>query len=252
MATLTVGKAGSGKNFTTISAAVTAAHTGDVIYVSADHVYTNDFPVIKKSLTLQAVDGEVKMVATIKPPNGKAMIVEGAVGLSIVINGFDISGVQVNDQNGAAIRYEGGSLTLKNVYFHDNQEGLLGGNDAAGSIRIDHSEFARNGYGDGYTHGIYVGRIANLSVTNSYFHDMKVGHAIKSRAANNTITGNRIFDLNSNTSYSILESLGFAQNFLSSCELEALHFIGIGSFGEEFREDVVFRGIQEQFRKPLA
>ena len=50
----------------------------------------------------------------------------------------------------------------------------------------------------------------------------------------------------------ILESLGFAQNFLSSCELEALHFIGIGSFGDEFREAVVFRGIQEQFRKPLA
>ena len=49
-----------------------------------------------------------------------------------------------------------------------------------------------------------------------------------------------------------LESLGFAQNFLSSCELEALHFIGIRSFGEEFREDVVFRGIQEEFRKPLA
>jgi len=55
-----------------------------------------------------------------------------------------------------------------------------------------------------------------------------------------------------NNVYYILESLGFAQNFLSSCELEALHFIGIGSFGEEFREDVVFRGIQEQFRKPLA
>ena len=49
-----------------------------------------------------------------------------------------------------------------------------------------------------------------------------------------------------------LESLGFAQNFRSSCELEALHFIGIRSFGEEFREDVVFRGIQEKFRKPLA
>ncbi len=50
----------------------------------------------------------------------------------------------------------------------------------------------------------------------------------------------------------VLESLGFARNFLSSCELEALHFIGIRSFGEEFREDVVFRGIQEKFRKPLA
>ena len=52
--------------------------------------------------------------------------------------------------------------------------------------------------------------------------------------------------------YRCLESLGFAQNFLSSCELEALHFIGIGSFGEEFREDLMFRGIQEKFRKPLA
>jgi hypothetical protein len=49
-----------------------------------------------------------------------------------------------------------------------------------------------------------------------------------------------------------LESLGFAQDFLSSCELEAVHFIGIRSFGEEFREDVAFWGIQEEFRKPLA
>ena len=49
-----------------------------------------------------------------------------------------------------------------------------------------------------------------------------------------------------------LESLGFAQNFLSSCELEAVHYIGVRAFDEEFREDVVFRGIQEKFRKPLA
>jgi transposase len=61
-----------------------------------------------------------------------------------------------------------------------------------------------------------------------------------------------VIDSQSVKSAEKLESLGFAQNFLSSCELEALHFIGIGSFGEEFREDVVFRGIQEQFRKPLA
>jgi hypothetical protein len=50
----------------------------------------------------------------------------------------------------------------------------------------------------------------------------------------------------------LLESLGFARNCLSSCESEALHFIGIGSLGEEFREDVVSRGIQEKSRKPLA
>jgi hypothetical protein len=55
-----------------------------------------------------------------------------------------------------------------------------------------------------------------------------------------------------NAWYNKLESLGFTQDFLSGCELEALHVIGIRPFGEEFGEDVVFRGIQEEFRKPLA
>lgn len=84
MATLTVGKPGTGEvfDFTTISAAVTAAHNGDVINVSGgpDHIYINDFPIIKKSLTLQAVGGEVQMVATVSPGNGKAMIVAGNPG----------------------------------------------------------------------------------------------------------------------------------------------------------------------------
>jgi hypothetical protein len=33
--------------------------------------------------------------------------------------------VSVPDGNGAAVRYEGGNLTLNDDYFHDNQEGLL-------------------------------------------------------------------------------------------------------------------------------
>ena len=46
----------------------------------------------------------------LSPPNGKAMITES--GANVAINGFDISGVAVPDGNGAAIRYEGGSLSL--------------------------------------------------------------------------------------------------------------------------------------------
>jgi len=208
MATLTVGKPGTGEvfDFTTISAAVTAAHNGDVINVSGgpDHIYINDFPIIKKSLTLQAVGGEVQMVATVSPGNGKAMIVAGNPGLAISIIGFDISGVQVPDRNGAAIRYEGGSLLLKDVHFHHNQEGLLGyNNDPAGIIVVDHSEFDNNGL-DGHAHNIYAGHMASLTIKNSYFHDaLDEGHQIKSRAANNVITGNRIFDLGGLSSYSI-------------------------------------------------
>ena len=51
---------------------------------------------------------------------------------------------------------------------------------------------------------IYISAaIASFSITNSYIHDAVVGHEVKSRAANNIITGNRIFDNNGSASYSI-------------------------------------------------
>ena len=46
-------------------------------------------------------------------------------------------------------------------------------------------------------------QIANLTINNSYFHDASVGHEIKSRALNTTITNSRIYDLNGTASYSI-------------------------------------------------
>jgi hypothetical protein len=199
MSIITVGPAGQ---FQTIHEAVAAAASGDTVDVQSG-VYTNDWTTIRQSITLQAVNGEVQLVATQQPPDGKAYITEGASGISVAINGFDISGVAVPDRNGAAIRYEGGNLLLKDDYFHGNQEGLLGAADSNGAITIGHSEFANNGDGSGSTHNIYVGAIANFSITNSYIHDAVVGHEIKSRAANNTITGNRIFDNGGSASYSI-------------------------------------------------
>ena len=194
-----------GQQFTTIHEAVDAAAAGDTIDVQGGPAitYTNDFISIGKSLTLQAVGGEVQMVETQSPGNGKAMIVEGVSGANVAIHGFDISGVSVPDSNGAAIRYEGGNLSLSNDYFHNNQEGLLGAPDPNGSISIDHSEFASNGDGSGSTHNIYVGAINSFTITNSYIRDAVVGHEIKSRAANNTITNNRIFDNNGSASYSV-------------------------------------------------
>src|SRR5215471_16957836 len=107
MATLTVG---SGQQYSTIAAAVTAAQSGDIINVQAG-TYTNDFVIDNdKNLTLQAVGGPVKLVATVSPPDGKAIITEGYYGATLTINGFDISGAKVADANGAAIRYEGGRL----------------------------------------------------------------------------------------------------------------------------------------------
>lgn len=200
MSTLDVGP---GEQYSTISSAVAAASSGDTVDVQAG-TYTNDFPEIDKSLTLQAVGGTVTMVATQDPPNGKAIIDEGGSGVNVTIQGFDMSGAQVPDGNGAAIRYEGGNLTLNNDTIHNNQDGLLSAPDPNGNITINASTVTANGSGSGATHDIYVGDINSLTVQNSTISDANVGHEIKSRAENTTITGNTIEDgANGTSSYEI-------------------------------------------------
>ena len=185
------------------------AQDGDVIQV-ASGTYINDFVTIRDSITLEAVGGMVTLEATEPPPNGKAIITEGASGKSITISGFEISGAKLAatdpDNNGAAIRYEGGNLTLANSYIYGNQDGILGSPAVAGTgtITISGSEFAHNGAGDGYSHNIYIGDAAELDITNSYIHDAVVGHEVKSRAENTVITSSRIIDGPTGTaSYSI-------------------------------------------------
>jgi hypothetical protein len=185
-----------------IQAAIDASSPGDTITVQAG-AWANTWLSITHDLSLVAVGGWVKLVTANgwQPPDGKAMITEQG---NVTISGFDISGVTVPDANGAAVRYQGGNLTLDNINFHHNQNGLLGAADASGSISIDNSEIAFNGVGgNGHTHGLYIGNIASFTLTNSYVHDTSVGHEIKSRAMNNVITGNRIFDNDSSSSYSI-------------------------------------------------
>ena len=197
MTTYTVGTHGQ---FGTIEGAVAASAAGDTVQVAAG-TYTNDFVTITHDLTLQAVGGQVNMVATVSPPNGKAILDTSG---NVTITGFAFSGAVVGDGNGAGIRYESGNLTLNDDYFHNNQDGLLANPSATGNITINSSEFGFNGAGDGYTHNLYVGAIASLTIDNSYFHDAIVGHEIKSRAAMTTITNTRIQDGPTGTaSYSV-------------------------------------------------
>lgn len=184
--------------FRTIAEAVQQAQEGDVVEVQAGN-YVDDFVQIYVGLTLCAVEGRAMMTCTRQPPNGKAMITTSG---NVTIEGFEISGVTVKDQNGAAVRYEGaGTLTLDQVFFHHNENGVMGGQ--GDHVVIRNSEFAHNGSGSGQTHNIYIGDVSSLTVDNCYFHDANVGHNIKSRAASTTITNTRVFDLQAGTSYSI-------------------------------------------------
>src|SRR4051794_27482304 len=114
---------GPGEEYLTVVSAVDAAHDGNTVNVQAG-TYTNDFITIYKNLTLNAVGGTVTLNATAQPPNGKAILTEGAPGLIINVNGFAFTGATVPAGNGAGIRYEGGRLNLTNSHFYNNQNGI--------------------------------------------------------------------------------------------------------------------------------
>lgn len=196
MATLTVG---SGQQYTTIAAAIGASRDGDVIAVQAG-TYTNDFATVSNKVTIQAVGGIAKLVATVPPPNGKAILVTRN---DITIDGLEFSGTKVPDGNGAGIRFEGGHLTILNSHFHHNQNGILAGAWPEGRITIRNSEFGHNGAGDGRTHNLYIGTIGTLTIEGSYFHDAVIGHEIKSRALTTIIRDSRIQNEDGSGSYEI-------------------------------------------------
>jgi hypothetical protein len=193
MATLTVG---ADKQYSTLSAAVAASQDGDVIQVAAG-LYVNDFATITTRITIEGVGGMVRMQATEAPPDDKAIL---TINTDVTIYNMEFFGAALPDSvggNGAGIRYEGGKLVLDHTYFHDNQDGLLGADVPGGTITIKNSEFAHNGVARpgqtaGFTHNLYVGAIASLTIDNSYFHDAVVGNEIKSRALSTTITNSRI------------------------------------------------------------
>jgi len=187
MPTLSVG---AGKAFSTLKAAIAASSAGDTIRIDAG-TYTNDFAIISHALAIEGVGGLARLVATTPPPNGKAIL---TINANVSIDRLEFTGAAVPDGNGAGIRYEGGNLVITNSWFHQNENGLLAAPSTNGTISIDRSQFSNNGTNTGKTHNLYVNDLARLTLTNSYFHDVKGGHEIKSRARETVITNNRIAD----------------------------------------------------------
>jgi len=199
---------GPGQALATPCAAVAAAHDNDVIEIDAAGDYSGDVCSIgENGLTLRGVNGRAKIDAQGKNAGGKGTWV--VTGDDTTVENLEFSGATVPDQNGAGIRQEGNNLTVRGCYFHDNENGILSGANAQSQILIEYSEFARNGFGDGYSHNMYIGNVARFTLRYSYSHDSKVGHLVKSRAAENFITYNRLSSEQGSTSYELdLPNLG--------------------------------------------
>lgn len=175
-----------------LAAAARSAPAGAMIEVDAGD-YVADVAVWEQpDLTIRAVGGRVRLQAAGAAAESKAIWVVRADNLRV--EGFDFEGAAVPSRNGAGIRLERGSLHAVECRFQFNEMGLLTNNDAATRLTVTRCEFAHNQRPDGHNHNLYVGQIAELRVSGSYFHHARSGHLLKSRAAVNQIFYNRLTD----------------------------------------------------------
>lgn len=194
-------RVGPHRALATPSAAAAVARDGDTVLIDAG-TYVGDVAVwTQDDLTLRGAGGKARLQAAGRSAEGKAIWV--IAGDRARVDRIAFSGAVVPDGNGAGIRQEGTGLTLTRSVFRGNQDGLLSGADPDSDIVIRRTRFVANGAGDGYTHNLYIGEVRSLTVTRSYLASADVGHELKSRAARNTIVGNRITDGDASASYSI-------------------------------------------------
>jgi hypothetical protein len=191
---------GPDKPYKTVRAAAQAAQSGDVVEIDAG-IYSADATTWNaNNLTVRGVGGRPHMRADGAEVDGKGTWV--VYGNNFTAENIEFSGAKVSDANGAGIRTDtSGYLVVRNCYFHDNENGILGGCD---SMLIEHCTFDHNGLGEaGKTHNMYIwGR--SVTVRYTYTHRTVEGHNIKTRGQNNYIMYNRIMDeSDGTTSYSI-------------------------------------------------
>jgi hypothetical protein len=191
-ASATIWKVGSTRSYTLPSQVSTLVQNGDTVEIDSG-VYASDVAYwAANNLLLEGVNGFAQLASGGLTYGDKAIWVIG--GSNTTVEYVEFSQATSTSNNGAGIRQEGSNLTVRHSYFHNNQDGILAGTVNPSNIVIEYSEFGYNGYGDGYTHNLYINNIDTLIFQYNYSHDANVGHELKSRAHVNYILYNRISD----------------------------------------------------------
>ncbi len=177
-----VRRVGPGQRYRTPCKAIRAAGEGDVIEIDAAGDYTGDVCAFAPArLTLRGVNGRPRIEAGGRIAAGKAIWVIG--GGEVTVENIEFTGARCPDRNGAGIRFEGRRLIVRDCAFRRNENGILTANDPQAELVVEYTEFDSNGHGDGYSHNIYVGKIAEFTMQFCWSHGAREGHLVKSRAA---------------------------------------------------------------------
>lgn len=163
-----------GKIYKDLSSATLVIKAGSVV-IFGSGIYTNGLSINQDSVTLRGSEGTHFKGASVQ---GKATFVVN--GNNVVIESIECSEVAVPHKNGACVRQNGRDLTLRYVYFHDSEQGILSAK-GSGRLTIENSRFERLGK-IGRAHAVYSNN-DRLEIRYSRFLSSKgEGHEIKSRA----------------------------------------------------------------------
>ena len=180
---------GPGEMYTLPSQVSTLVNDGDTVNIAAGVYHSDVAAWTANDLVLRGVGGFAHLESNGLSWGGKAIwVIQGD---NCTVEWIEFSECQVPDHNGAGIRLEGLNLTVRHCWFHHNENGILCGEYHPSTVRIEYSEFGHHGFGDGYSHNLYIGNIDSLIFRFNYSHHADVGHELKSRARVNVIEYNR-------------------------------------------------------------
>lgn len=186
----TTWQVGPGQTYTLPSQVSELVGDGDTVNIEAGTYPSDVARWAADDLLLRGVGGMAHLESNGMSWGDKAIwVIQGD---RTTVEWIEFSECSVPDQNGAGIRQEGRDLTVRHCYFHHNEDGILAGEIHPSTMLIESTEFAYNGFGDGFSHNLYIGNIDSLIFRFNYTHHAFEGHELKSRAWVNVIEYNRI------------------------------------------------------------
>jgi len=186
-----------GKEFLSLQEAKSAIKDGSEIYLKAG-IYTQGL--YSKASNISLI-GEKNVIFDDAAVDGKAALV--LAGNNVLVESIECQNIYVQDLNGACIRFEGKNLTVRNLYAHDSQSGIMTSTNYDGFLHIEFSKFENLGgkaTGRGYAHAIYA------NVGEFVFNDSQVlsvgkeGSGLKSRSRKTVVTNSILASLDAKDS----------------------------------------------------
>lgn len=182
----------SGRGFAHLQQAVDAIGGGDGTIRIAPGTYRECAIVPKGRVAFVATQPGTAIFDGVTCEGKAAIVLKGQ---DAHVEGLVFRNMAVSDQNGAGIRLEWGSLTVKDSAFRDSQEGILTADSPDGFIQnltVEGSTFSGLGVcpdGGSCAHSIYVGvSKGTVIVRRSRFERGTGGHYLKTRAAHIEVT----------------------------------------------------------------